>query len=526
MKFSAQQAVLGFSFLQTLVAGSAIPRAPGTPQYFRPHGFTRRDLSVTQVQQELGPQLSNGSLLFGPSDPRWYAAIERYSTHAIPDVEIVVQPATEKDVSTIVKYCNDNSIEFLAVNRGHSRSYSVAAFKGMQIDMAGLLDITIQPDGKSAWFQGGTYDGQVMEYLWERGYVATTGSCSCVGMMGPGLGGGHGRQEGFYGMISDNLRNLNVVLADGTAVRVNSTSHADLLWGMKGAGHNFGIVTSFELNIYPREVDSWHYHTYTWKGDKLDTVINALNKLHGNGTTPVNMAVNFGSFLLNTSVSTTEASLWWTFGYKGTAEEANKVLKPFNDIGAEYEEFGDVPYPQISDMQGTGIGGPLCAKNASHTTSTVNLLTYNLTAERQIYNRFSDWIKEYPELGPTAQIVHEGYSTEAVDKFPADDSAFPFRADRHLMLFDVQIPTENPRGINFTTVAREWAQEVQTMWNEGQPTRIPGAYVNYANSLEGPKMWYGHEQWRQDRLLALKKKYDPQNRFRFYNPIVSEATTA
>lgn len=102
MKFSAQQAALGFSLLQTLVAGSAIPRAPGTPHYFQPHGFTRRDLSVTQVQQELGPQLSNGSLLFGPSDPRWYAAIERYSTHAIPDVEIVVQPATEKDVSTIV----------------------------------------------------------------------------------------------------------------------------------------------------------------------------------------------------------------------------------------------------------------------------------------------------------------------------------------------------------------------------------------------------------------------------------------
>lgn len=74
-------------------------------------------------------------------------------------------------------------------------------------------------------------------------------------MLGPGLGGGHGPLEGVYGLISDNFRQLNVVLANGTAITVNETSHAGLLWGMKGAGHNFGIVTSFELNIFPRGPD-------------------------------------------------------------------------------------------------------------------------------------------------------------------------------------------------------------------------------------------------------------------------------
>ena len=73
-------------------------------------------------------------------------------------------------------------------------------------------------------------------------------------MMGPGLGGGHGRYQGLYGLISANLVNLNVVLADGSEVRVNETSHPDLWWGMQGAGHNFGIVTSFEMKIYPRKV--------------------------------------------------------------------------------------------------------------------------------------------------------------------------------------------------------------------------------------------------------------------------------
>lgn len=117
--------------------------------------------------------------------------------------------------------------------------------------MANLKDITIQSSGKSAWLGGGVYDGQVLNYLWDQGYVTTTGACDCVGMMGPGLGGGHGPLEGLYGMVSDNFRQLNVVLANGTAIRVNETSYSDLLWGMKGAGHNFGIVTSFEINIFP-----------------------------------------------------------------------------------------------------------------------------------------------------------------------------------------------------------------------------------------------------------------------------------
>lgn len=75
--------------------------------------------------------------------------------------------------SAQVAYCNENSIEFLAINRAHARTYSVGAFDGLMIDLGQLLSINIQPDKKSAWFQGGTYDGQVMDYLWEKGFVAS-----------------------------------------------------------------------------------------------------------------------------------------------------------------------------------------------------------------------------------------------------------------------------------------------------------------------------------------------------------------
>lgn len=135
-----------------------------------------------------------------------------------------------------------------------------------------------------------------------------TGSCDCVGMMGPGLGGGYGRHQGLYGLISDNIVNLNVVLANGTAVRVNETSYTDLFWAMKGAGHNFGIVTSFQLRIYPRQIDTWHYHNYVWRGEKLEELFAEANRLHANGNTPVDMALNLASFTLDTTISETEVS--------------------------------------------------------------------------------------------------------------------------------------------------------------------------------------------------------------------------
>jgi hypothetical protein len=82
-----------------------------------------------------------------------------------------------------VQYCDENSIEFLAVNRAHGHAYSASTFKGLMIDIGVLQDIQIQPDQKSAWFQGGTYDGLVMGYLWDKGLVASKSVLRLVGLL-------------------------------------------------------------------------------------------------------------------------------------------------------------------------------------------------------------------------------------------------------------------------------------------------------------------------------------------------------
>ncbi|KAI2618206.1 hypothetical protein GGR54DRAFT_606504 [Hypoxylon sp. NC1633] len=507
--------ICGLSLLHALVAGS--PLRPGAvPRYFQNAPFTRRDLSVTTVQQELGGQLSHSSTIYGSSSPAWTNATERWNTLSPPDVEVVVQPGEESDIPIIVKYCNDNSIEFLAVNRGHGLTTSLGAFKGLEIDLQSLTGITIQPGKKSAILQAGTYGIEVMQTLWDEGYVTPTGSNECVGFMGPALGGGHGRFEGLYGLISDNFVHLNVVLANGSEIGVNATSYDDLFWAMKGAGHNFGIVTSAEVKIYPREVDTWHYHNYYWTQDKLETVFEKLNIFHGNGTTPPRMGVNFGQISINSSISSTEASLFWTFAYDGPAADAEKLLEPFNAIDAVAEEIGDLPYPEIPGVQGTSVASGSCSSN-TYAIGTTMLHTYNVSAERQNYNYFNEEAAKYPDLAATARLYYEGYATKAAQAVDPTLSAYPHRDKLHILFFATAVPA----GSNLLDPAEAWAKESRSIWNGGEPKNKPTVYVNYATGDETLESVYG-EKWRLDKLRGLKTKYDPNNRFRYFVPIVSQ----
>lgn len=154
---------------------------------------------------------------------------------------------------------------------------------GIAINLMQLNSFKIADDGKTMTVGGGINSHNLTEALWAAGKQTVTGTCECVSYLGPALGGGHGWLQGHHGLISDQFVSLNVVLATGEVQTVNESS--DLFWGLKGAGHNFGIVTSVTSKIFDIEHSNWAIETIVFGGDKVEAVYEASNKhLIQNGT--------------------------------------------------------------------------------------------------------------------------------------------------------------------------------------------------------------------------------------------------
>lgn len=156
----------------------------------------------------------------------------------------------------------------------------------MQINLRRLNSATISPDGTFVTIGGGIVSDELRNFLWEANKQTTHGLCECTGLIAPALGGGHGVLQGKYGLMSDQFLALDVVLANGSAIRVHTEQHQDLFWAMQGAGHNFGIVTTADYKIYDvPETDIggkiWSHELFTYEAteENIRNVYGTAKKL-------------------------------------------------------------------------------------------------------------------------------------------------------------------------------------------------------------------------------------------------------
>ena len=102
--------------------------------------------------------------------------------------------------------------------------------------------------------------------------------------MGVALGGGHGTLQGHYGLLTDQIVAARVVLANGKAVTVSKIKNSDLFWALRGAGHNFGIVTEVTYKVYDAPAkDNWLVKTFISLPDHLGAFYEVANKAIANG---------------------------------------------------------------------------------------------------------------------------------------------------------------------------------------------------------------------------------------------------
>jgi len=189
--------------------------------------------------------------LFRPGDSGYAEA--RKIFNCITDDEdpaLIVRCANEEDVVIAAGYASARGEPIAVRSGGHSSDASAMPGGALVIDLSAMTQITVDVAGRTARAQAGVLLGDFDAATQAHGLATTAGTVSTTGLAGLTLGGGVGYLMRRYGATVDNLLACDVVTVDGRRVRASEQENPELFWGLRGAGHNLGIVTAFEYRLH------------------------------------------------------------------------------------------------------------------------------------------------------------------------------------------------------------------------------------------------------------------------------------
>jgi FAD/FMN-containing dehydrogenase len=165
--------------------------------------------------------------------------------------EVIVRCRNTADVRAAVRFAGARGLRISVKGGGHSYGGRTVADGGLLIDLSAMKDIDVDPSGAIVRVQPGVLTAEMDAATQVYAMATPSVTVSTVGVAGSSLGGGSGNLTRKHGLMVDNLLSAEVVTADGAVVRATEDENPDLLWGLRGAGANLGIVTSFDFRLYP-----------------------------------------------------------------------------------------------------------------------------------------------------------------------------------------------------------------------------------------------------------------------------------
>ena len=163
----------------------------------------------------------------------------------------MVRVADAADVATVVRYARDTDTSLAVRAGGHSIMGHSSTDGGLVVDLSRLKRIDVDPDGRTAWADGGVLAGEYNAETSNYGLVTGFGDTPSVGVSGITLGGGVGFLHRKLGLTIDSLLAAEVVTADGEIRVVDDENEPDLFWALRGGGGNFGVVTRLHFRLHP-----------------------------------------------------------------------------------------------------------------------------------------------------------------------------------------------------------------------------------------------------------------------------------
>jgi FAD/FMN-containing dehydrogenase len=436
--------------------------------------------------------------LLCPGDEGWDEAVLVWNGMVAKVPALVLQPTSAQDVAAAIGFARDHGLLLSIKGGGHNIAGTSIAEGGLTLDMSRMRDVTVEPDTKLAHVGPGCLLKDVDRATQEHGLATVLGFISEVGVAGLTLGGGLGYLTRRFGWTVDNLKEAELVTADGRVRRVSHDENADLFWALRGGGGNFGVVTRFTFRLH--EVGPTVYGgLIAWPFERADEILRAYRTI----TTEAPRELAVWLVLLHAPPAPFVPAEWhgervcaMSVCYSGGLDDVEGVLEPIRALGDPVVDLlREQPYTQVqSYLDATEPKG----NHYYWKTEYLAELSDDLLATTR--ELFAECPIPDAELG----FLHLG---GALNEHDEDDGAVGNRDTRYAVGANGMWEPDEPNADTF----RQWIREA---WKRIRPFSTGGNYINFQTADEDEKRVRATYGVNFDLLIEVKKKYDPNNVFR------------
>jgi FAD binding domain-containing protein/berberine-like enzyme len=444
--------------------------------------------------------------LLRPQDPGyedarkvWNGSITRFSA-------LIARCAGVADVIAAVKFAKDNGLLVAVRGGGHSFPGLSVCDGGLVIDLSLMKGIRVDPEARTARAQAGVLLGELDRETQAFGLAVPSGIVTHTGLSGLALGGGINWLMRKYGLTIDQLLSVDLVTAEGEFIKASETENPDLFWGVRGGGGNFGIVTEFAFRLNPvgpivlagpifwliEESPNVLRFYREWIAEAPDELMTIV--IHRKAPPlPFVPRELHGKLVVGVVCC-----------YAGPVEEGEQAVKPLKEFGSPVLDLC-VPKPFLAHQAMFDLSFQhgwwyyMRACDVAQLTDEV----IDITVDHSL--RINSPLTAFPiwQLGGAVARVGE------------DETAFGGRGAGHT--FNITASTATEEGFD---EEREW---VRNFWSALEPYHT-SVYVNFLMEEGEERIRQAYGAKKYDRLMALKRRYDPDNLFRLNQNIRPAAT--
>jgi FAD/FMN-containing dehydrogenase len=450
-----------------------------------------RDISIPKLRLELdGRVVAPGDSEYDAARTLFYGGFDRRPA-------VIVRAADANDVARVIELARETDLELAVRSGGHSIPGHSTTEGGIVLDLRDLNGLEIDVESRTAWAGGGLTTGRYTDAAAEHGLATPFGDTGSVGISGLTLGGGVGYLVRKHGLTIDNLVAAEVVTADGELLRVDDESHPDLFWAIRGGGGNFGVATRFQFRlqevgtvvggmlILPATADT--IHSFVEAAETAPEELSAIANVMPAPPMPFLPPEQHGRLVI-----------FAVLAYAGEVEAGERAVAPFRALAEPLADMvGPKPYPAIFEAGGDEEFHPVAAVHTMFVDSIDRAAAETIVEQLQASTAM---------MAATQLRVLGG----AAARVPADATAYAHRQSRIMVnvaaLFGT--PEEAPEH-------EPWVDGLADALRQDDQ----GAYVNFLGDEgeERIRAAYPGETW--DRLVEIKRRYDPTNIFRLNHNI-------